>query len=370
MKIAFDAKRIFSNQTGLGNYSRTLVDNLKRYYANEDYLLFTPRITETENKYDQQFKTITPTATFKHIWRSYSIKKDLEREEVDIYHGLSNEIPFWLKNTKTIVTIHDVIFKALPHTYPQLDRWLYEEKTRYACKYADAIIAISEYTKQDLVNYYNVEPERIKVIYQACQAVFYESTNLLEQNANTNFLENLPTEFILSVGSIIERKNLLNLVKAIGQMPEKNRIPLVIVGKGNKYRKRIENHIQAKCLNKWFYWIDNLTSVYTLKKLYQRASLFVYPSLYEGFGLPVVEAMLCGTPVITSNVTSLPEAGGKYALLVNPNKVDEMSSAIYRVLTDSVLKKELSEKGKKEAFERFNPKKLTEEMMSIYQSIT
>ena len=178
MRIAFDAKRIFNNQTGLGNYSRTLVDNLRQFYPAEDYLLCTPNLPNQANKYTTQFKTLTPTTSFKHIWRSYSIKKDLEREGIDLYHGMSNEIPFWLKKTKTVVTIHDVIFKVLPTTYPQLDRWLYEEKTRYACKHADIIIAISEQTKQDLIQFYQVAPPRIKVIHQPCQPIFYETKQI------------------------------------------------------------------------------------------------------------------------------------------------------------------------------------------------
>ncbi len=365
MIIGFDAKRIFNNQTGLGNYSRTLVDNLQRYFPDEAYLLCAPQLPTTSNKYTNQFKTITPTTTFKHIWRSYSIKKDLEREGVDLYHGLSNEIPFWLKNTKTVVTIHDVIFKALPHTYPQLDRWLYEEKTRYACKYADTIIAISEHTKQDLIKYYNVPSERIKVLYQACQPIFY-TDNIPENKAANALVNELPSEYILSVGSIIERKNLLNVVKALWQIPEKQRIPLVVVGNGKKYRKKVEAYIKSHRLEKWIYWIDNLTAVTTLKKLYQHAQLLVYPSSYEGFGLPVVEAMLSGTPVITSSISSLPEAGGQYAKLVNPNKIDDLRVATQEILADSELKRKMSIAGKKDALERFNPVKLTTELMELY----
>lgn len=368
MRIAFDAKRIFSNQTGLGNYSRTLIDNLQQYYPNEAYLLYTPQLPESPNKYTTQFKTVTPSTSFKHIWRSYSIRKDLEKERVDLYHGLSNEIPFWLKNTKTVVTIHDVIFKALPNTYSQVDRWLYEEKTRYAVKHATSIIAISEHTKQDIIKYYDVEPERVKVIYQPCQPIFYESA-LSEKTINPNkvpILSQLPSEYILSVGSIIERKNLLTVVKAIWQMQETQRLPLVIVGNGKGYKKTVQAYIKSHNLEKWIYWLDNITSVEVLKQLYQQAQLLVYPSFSEGFGLPIVEAMLCGTPVITSNLSSLPEAGGQYAKLVNPESVEELRNAIQEILKDSTLRKEMGQLGKKDALVRFEPKQLTQEMMTVY----
>jgi len=368
MRIAFDAKRIFNNQTGLGNYSRTLVDNLRQFYPEEAYLLFTPKLSEGPNKYKAAFKTITPNASFKHIWRSYGIRKDLEKERIDLYHGLSNEIPFWLKNIKTVVTIHDVIFKALPNTYPQLDRWLYEEKTRYAVNYAEKIIAISENTKQAIIKYYGVDPERIKVVYQPCQSIFYEPNGIIASNPFSEIptLKELPAEYILYVGSIIERKNLLTIVKAIWQMPDKQRLPLVVVGKGKGYKKIVKAYIKSHKLEKWVYWLDKVTSVATLKEIYQQAQLLVYPSFAEGFGLPIVEAMLCGTPVITSNVSSLPEAGGQYAKLVTPDAVDELRDAIQEILGDSALRSAIGELGRKDALERFDPAKLTKEMMEVY----
>lgn len=372
MRIGFDAKRIFNNQTGLGNYGRTLVDNLLAYYPEEDYLLFTPQLSESGTKYAHQFKTITPTSSFKHVWRSYSIKKDLEREQVELYHGLSSEIPFLLKNIKTVVTVCDLIFKTLPHTYSKIDKWLYEEKTRYACKYAHKIITISEYSKQDIIKYYQIEPEKIKVVYPPCLPIFYED-NALEistfKEAIKPSINQLPSEYILYVGSIIERKNLLTIVKAIRQMPDKQRLPLVIVGKGKKYKKIVENYIKSHNLAHLIYWIADLTAVEELKRLYQQAQLMIFPSLYEGFGLPVVEAMLCGTPVITSNVTALPEAGGQYAKLVTPYEVEELRIAIQEVLEDTTLNRQMRVAGKKDALKRFNPEKLTRELMEVYQSI-
>ncbi len=368
MRIAFDAKRIFSNQTGLGNYGRTLVDSLQQYYPEEDYLLFTPKLTDSARKYAQQFKTITPTTPFKHIWRSYGIKKDLEEAEVDLYHGLSSEIPFWLNNIKTVVTVHDLIFKALPDTYPQLDRWLYEEKTRYACKSADKIITISEYSKQDIIKYYGIEPGSIEVIYPPCLPIFYTDEIVDNTDANPVF-QKLPSEYLLYVGSIIERKNLLTIVKAIWQMPDKQRLPLVIVGKGKGYKKTVKAYIKSHHLEHLIYWVEDLTSLEGLKQLYQQAQLVIFPSIYEGFGLPVAEAMLCGAPVITSNVSALPEAGGQYAKLVNPKDVEELSVAIQTILKDTELNQTMRVEGKKDALKRFNPEKLTRELMELYRLV-
>ena len=376
MRIAFDAKRIFNNQTGLGNYSRTLLDNLYRFFPTEDYLLYTPRVPTATNKYAKQFKTVSANTRFKHIWRSYAIRKDLERDGIDLYHGLSNEIPFWLKHTKSVVTIHDVIFKVLPTTYPKLDRWLYEEKTRYACKYADKIIAISEHTKKDLIKFYEVEPQRIEVVYQPCQPFFYREETIEEQLGENfslfpdlQYLKELPSEYLLYVGSIIERKNLLTVVKAIQELPEKDRIPLIVVGNGKNYKKKVQNYIANHQLQKWVIWLTDVTSTQALKHLYEKAQLLIYPSFYEGFGLPVVEAMLCGTPVITSNVSSLPEAAGQYGNLVHPNDSNAMSAAIQALLTDSKKRALLGRQGRKTALERFDPRKLTEQMMEVYRAV-
>jgi len=375
-KIAFDAKRIFNNQTGLGNYSRTLLDNLYRFFPEQSYLLYTPRLPGNQNKYSKQFTTKAANTRFKHIWRSYSIRKDLERDEIDLYHGLSNEIPFWLKNIKTVVTIHDVIFKVLPNTYPQLDRWLYEEKTKYACKHADKIIAISEQTKADIIKFYDTDPARIEVIYQPCQPIFYEEEKVAEKLGDTfnmfpnlSYLKDLPSEYILYVGSIIERKNLLNAVKAIELLRENQRIPLVVVGNGKGYKKIVQDYIAAKKLEKWVVWLPDLTSVQALKHIYEKAQLLIYPSYYEGFGLPIVEAMLCEVPVITSNVSALKEAGGQAAKLINPNDVMAMSVAIQEIIEDSNLKRWMGEKGRAAALKRFDPKRLTAEVIKVYQKL-
>ncbi|MEM1120601.1 MAG: glycosyltransferase family 1 protein [Bacteroidota bacterium] len=375
-KIAFDAKRIFNNQTGLGNYSRTLLDNLYRFFPEQTYLLYTPRLPAEKNKYSEHFTTKAANTRFKHLWRSYSIRKDLERDEVDLYHGLSNEIPFWLKNTKTVVTIHDVIFKVLPHTYPPLDRWLYEEKTKYACKHANKIIAISEQTKSDLIRFYDADPTKIEVIYQPCQAIFYEAEKVTEKLGenfelfpNLAFLKNLPSEYLLYVGSIIERKNLLTAVKALELLPEKRRIPLVVVGNGKKYKKKVQNYISQKGLDRWVIWLTDVTSVQALKHLYEKAKLLIYPSHYEGFGLPIVEAMLCQTPVITANLSALKEAGGQSAKLVNPNDLNAISYAILEILEDRNLQRWMGEKGRQEALKRFDPKRLTAEVVKVYQQL-
>jgi len=370
MKIAFDAKRIFNNPTGLGNFSRALIDHLHYYFPENEYLLFTPDIGSAGDyeRYRDRFTTIESKTRFKNIWRSYSIRKDIESAAVDVFHGLSNEIPFWLRNTKTVVTIHDTIFKVLPDTYPQLDRWLYEEKTRYACKYADAVITISEHTKKDLVRFFGIAPERVRVIYQACDPVYYK-TEKLPFSKLPGYLDDLPSEFMLYVGSVIPRKNLLTLIKAIERLPIGQQLPLLVVGSGKHYKKKIESYLLTNRMQHLIHWIPPKIGKEALKVLYSKALLTIYPSLYEGFGLPVVESILCETPVITSNTSALSEAGGQSAVYIDPLNAAELQSAILRILNDYSYYKEQVKKGRQEALKKFDPEICTGKVVEVYRSL-
>ena len=367
MRIAFDAKRMFQNATGLGNYSRTLVSNLKHFYPENDYLLFSPKAEQSffplSNSTFQVFNNkLIPSA----LWRSYWIKNDLKKAKVELYHGLSNEIPFDLKGLKSLVTIHDLIFKALPNTYPHLDRLIYDQKARYACKNARGIIAISEHTKKDIIKYYGIPSDKIQVIYQACDPIFYSSQT---KQSIPDGLKNLPKKYLLSIGSIIERKNLLHSIQSIQNLPKDLRIPLIVVGKGKHYKRKIQEYLRQNRIEKTIIWLENINSKTHLKYLYQNAQALLYLSLYEGFGLPVAEALLCQTPVITSERTALPEAGGPYSKLVNPKDIEATANAISQVLTDTQLRAKMIKKGFDYAHKTFNPKKLSEQMMNFYKLI-
>ena len=164
MRIGFDSKRLFNNLTGLGNYSRTLLRNLGKYYKDHEYFLYSPNLNRTQETsffLDQEpFYPKTSNSIFKSYWRSYSIVNQLKKDEIELYHGLSHEIPAGLKKSKikSIVTIHDLIFKIYPKLYNYLDRKIYDQKIRYSCTQADKIIAVSNNTKSDIINLYNIEP--------------------------------------------------------------------------------------------------------------------------------------------------------------------------------------------------------------------
>jgi len=361
MNIGFDAKRLYNNYTGLGNHSRTTIDILTDYFHENAYFLYTPKIKQNEisdhylNK--EYCKTIMPQGFLKGgIWRTFGLSKDINRENIDLFHGLSNELPVGLK-VPSVVTIHDVAFRTFPDMYHWIDRQIYDLKWKYACENADRIIAISECTKRDIIKYYDVKPEKIDVVYQPVAPRFYE---LQDESRNTD------GDFMLYVGSINSRKNLLGVVKAIEMLPKDLQIPLIVVGGGRGYKAEVQKYIAEHHLEQLIQFPSKRIDDSELHNLYCKAKVFVYPSFYEGFGLPVVEALLSGCPVVTSNVSSLPEAGGPYSLKVNPTSIDDISQKIQQVLTDTELAGHMRLEGKKWATTTFHPKVLANNLIDVY----
>jgi len=229
MNIAFEAKRAFANSTGLGQYCRTLIESLAQFYSHENYFLFTPRLTQKfSTAAYPNINVITPSnfpsTWFSAAWRSSWVKKDLQQLGIQLYHGLSNEIPLGIHATgiASVVTIHDLIFERFPSHYNPIDVQIYRKKFRYACRYADAIIAISAQTKNDIVQYYNIDENKIHVCYQSCNAAFTRLVSKEEKRAYKKTLSPAGAIF-LYVGSVIERKNLLTVCKKALQLLQKNK---------------------------------------------------------------------------------------------------------------------------------------------------
>ena len=371
MKIGFDAKRLYCNFTGLGNYSRAVLRDLGQFYPNHEYYLYTPNVYRSkETDYFLQndtYHTQQYSGRLEWLWRSYSITDRLRADRIELYHGLSHELPINIQRSgiKSIVTIHDLIFEIFPETYSVLDRQIYHLKFKRSCHAADRIVAISQSTKRDIVDCYGIDPANIEVIYQSCHPLFYESPSPPDDSVLQHY--QLPSEYLLYVGSITERKNLGVVIEAYEQLAPGERIPWVIVGKGKKHRHELVQRIAEKHLDRWVIWIDDLADNYRLRTLYQRASALIYPSLYEGFGLPVVEGLLSKIPVITSNTSSLPEAGGLHSAYIDPRRADEVAHAIQQVLHDTELRETMKEAGYRYATERFARKAGTEQLAGLYR---
>lgn len=374
MKIGFDAKRLYNNFTGLGNYSRTLLQSLYEFFPEDEHYLYTPKIRHTPETElflkNPAYRTYTSTSPVKSLWRSYGIKKNLKQDQIELYHGLSHEIPVNIHKThiRSVVTIHDIIYKTYPDMFPAIDRTIYDLKFKYSCRHADKIIAISESTKKDIIRYYGIPEEKIAVIYQAINPIFYHpQAEYLAASTLKSY--HIPDEYILYVGAINSRKNLLGIIKAYAMLPETFKIPLVIVGNGGKYKEEVLKYAGSHGLLKNLIILHNLADSKIVQALYQKAQLFIYPSFYEGFGLPVTEALLSKTPVITSDISSLPEAGGPDTCYVNPTDTEAIAYAIETVLSDQDKRKTMIENGCTFAQQQFNIHTLTQQVHQLYQQL-
>lgn len=366
MRIGFDAKRAFLNATGLGNYSRNTLNALHRYSQNNQYVLYTPEIKANLFENYREFEVHLPensiSKIFKPLWRSYSARL-LKKHKLDIFHGLSNELPYGIHKIKTpsLVTVHDLIFMRFPGFYKTIDRKIYQNKVKYACSSAQKIIAISQQTKEDIIRFINVEPNKIEVVYQSVSPVFFERNYLKDVLAKYNVSKN----FILSVGTLEPRKNQLAILRAIHS--EKSDIQIVFVGKQTSYLNKMNDFVRENKLSKRVLFLNNIPENH-LACLYQNAQLSVYISHFEGFGLPVIESMASGCPVITSNVSCLPETAGGAAILCTPNNVGELGNQINSLLENENLRNELIQKGKERA-RLFHPEYFAEKMISLYTGI-
>jgi glycosyltransferase involved in cell wall biosynthesis len=370
MRIGFDAKRAFTNNTGLGNYSRYTISALLHQYPENDYSLYTPSDNRFEIFNPPESATLSMpdkswSKNLKSYWRSIGITHQLVRDHIDIYHGLSNEIPYGINktNVKSVVTIHDLIFIRLPHLYKAIDRRIYLKKAKNAVNSADRIIAISKQTRDDLIELLGADKDKIEIIYQGCNPWFYSRENDSHKDIiRTKY--NLPKDYLLYVGTVEQRKNLLDIVKAIHK--EELDIPLVAIGRKTPYFEKIEKYIAEHNMKniQFFHHIENSD----LPSIYQMAHAFVYPSSYEGFGIPVLEALNSGIPVVTSKGGCLEETAGEGGLFATPGNLDELGEAIKKAVFDNAVRKNLVEAGSKHAM-KFRQEETIPQLLDLYKNV-
>ena len=368
MKIGFDGKRAANNLTGLGNYSRSLILQLANYFPHHQYLVYTSKVKD-----HPQIQAFFKTAAIKLqlawkglLWRSFGILKQLKADKIQLYHGLSQELPFGIAGSgiKSIVTIHDLIYIRFPHYFPFIDRQIYRFKGQYACKHANGVIAISERTRQDLISLFKVPAEKVTVIYQSCDDSFkqaFEASRLETIKAKYA----LPDQYILNVGTIEERKNQLLLVQAMPALPLDCK--LMLIGKEQEYTKKIRAEIERLGLTDRVIFLKDV-SFLDLPGIYQMAKVFAYPSLYEGFGIPIIEALYSGVPVIAATGSCLEEAGGPDSIYVNPQDIEGLASALNKLLETPELCRQMIDLGLN-FVQKFDNQVIASQVMAYYEAI-
>ncbi|MDD2634139.1 MAG: glycosyltransferase family 1 protein [Bacteroidales bacterium] len=369
MKIGFDAKRAFQNKSGLGNYSRDVIRLLYDNFPMYKYIMFSPD-QETSLLQDKYIKNIiSPKAKSKAgktYWRTFSMTKDIIESKIDIYHGLSNELPFGINKSsvKKIVTIHDLIFLEIPQLYPLIDRKLYHKKFLHACQVADKIVATSEHTKKDIIKHFGIKDDKIEVIYQTCNKIFAKKTSV-EDTKKILSKYGLKNDYILNVGTLETRKNALNIIKAVYYYNIKTDV--VFVGRKTAYYKELKAYINEHNMNNRIHFLSNVSNE-ELPAIYQNCRLFIYPSLYEGFGIPILEAFRSGVPVITSNIGSPAEIAGNAAIQVDPLNSKHIGIAIKSIVDSSDLAQNLIKEGT-QRFKLFDSEQVSTNIIKFYQSL-
>lgn len=370
MVIGYDAKRAFCNRTGLGNYSRGVIAGVLHVAHNKvvHAMLYTPYIEPTFATYFDdipQAEIRKPQGLWRcmpGLWRTLASAQHIDMDDVQIYHGLSHELPLFMPaDVRRVVTMHDLIVRRYPHYFSLFDLIVHRLKQRHACRVADVIVAISEQTKCDLVDLMYVPEEKIRIVYQSCEPQFWQPVSDVQLSA-VREKYGLPQRYVVCIGTVEERKNQLCAIEAIKQMPDD--ITLVIIGRPRgAYGKRVAAMADGKRVR-----LLSGVAFADFPALYAGAVASVYMSRFEGFGIPVLESICCDCPVVTSNVSSMPEAGGDAALYAAPDDADAVAAHLQRLATDGSFRQECIKKGRAWRT-RFSPEVVAQQMLELYRSL-
>lgn len=378
MRIGYEAKRATHNFRGLGNYSRGLIEGLLHYAPDAELFLYTPPIKD--KRADEWISSLNSrahlrvpdsliTSKLSTLWRSFLLGSALERDHLDIFHGLSHEIPFGLKGPKSfkkIVTMHDLIYLRYPEFFPAIDRMVYNQKFKYACENSDLVIAIAQQTKEDLIKLLGIDEKKIVVHYQSCDPNFYQPFDSVSKN-NILARFKLSKPYILNVGAFEERKNQLVLLEAFASIAHTIEEDLVFVGQGKKYKEKVIERTSELKLNHRVHFLSSV-NFQELPAIYQGAKVFCFPSLFEGFGIPIVEALFSEVPVITSFGSCFPESAGPQSLYVDPLSHSSIVQGLSKVLSLESLRKSMIHEG--QIFvQRFHQKETSARLMELYHQV-
>lgn len=374
LTIGYDAKRAVSNGTGLGNYCRTLLNDLGTIDTTDSFRLYVPDLgrDDLRSQLDmpRNMSFVTPAnklvKPLRSLWRIKGIVNDLKRDGVDIYHGLTGELPLGLSEAgiKSVVTIHDLIFMRCPEYYNPVDVAIYKWKFRNTCKQADRIIAISECTRRDIMELGEIDDSRIHVVYQSCDTRFRQQVSP-EQKQDVRARYSLPKRYVLFVGTIEERKNALLAAQALPYLSDE--IHLVLVGRQTAYAKTITSFARQNGLANRIHMLSGVPTS-DLYAIYQQAECFVYPSRYEGFGIPIIEAIQSRLPVIACIGSCLEEAGGPDNVYVDPDEPQEMAMAIKSITDNPDAARQIVTRSL-DYIRRFENGNVAQEMLNVYRSL-
>ncbi len=367
MRIAIDARKL--HDFGVGTYVRNLLRHLARVDAENEYVLLC-RETDCSlpSLLGPNFRAVREESPNYSIREQIHIPLSLARERIDVFHAPHYVLPAAVP-CRSVVTIHDTIHLMFPQYLPNRLAPYYARAAMWtAARRSDRILTVSETSKRDILSFFDVRPDKIEVIYNAIDERFAVEPHE-EEVARVRERYQLDTRFLLYVGNVMPHKNLERLIDAFARLRREGADDLRLLIIGNEIsklpslRRAVHRHKLHKHVRFLGFLPDEMLAV-----LYRLASVFVFPSLYEGFGLPPLEAMASGTPVVTSNVSSLPEITGDAALLVDPYDPESIKAGIARVLEDPALRATMRAKGLARARE-FSWERSVERTRDVYREV-
>jgi len=367
MRVAIDARKL--HDFGIGTYTRNLLRHLARIDHESEYVLL---CHEPDLPIGAQlgpnFRTVLEPSPNYSIREQFHVPWVLHRERPDVFHAPHYVLPPAVR-CRSVVTIHDCIHLMFPQYLPSRAAYVYAKASMWsAVRRSHRILTVSEASKRDIIHFFDVSPDKIVVVYNAIDERF-RLTPSDEDVARVRERYQLEHEFVLYVGNIKPHKNLVRLIEAFDMLRRRgfDQLKLLIIGDEISKLPALRRAVHGHKLHKHVRFLGYLPDD-TLAILYRLASVFVFPSLYEGFGLPPLEAMACGTPVVTSNVSSLPEVTGGAAVLVDPYDTESIAAGMKRALTDSALRAELRVKGPARARE-FSWERSVARTRDVYQEV-
>ncbi len=374
MKIAIDVRTVLPNRSGVGNYVLNLVQNLRQvdpepiYYflAQKKNLFLLGNLAREQNPLLTIFSHENhPLSDF---WEYFILPIRLKMMGINVFHGPASLIPFRKDHCGLVVTIHDLVAFLFPETIPLKYGAYMRYLLRQAVKKADKIIAVSHHTKKDLIRILKVPSEKIVVIHEAPSPIFFPY-NKEEAQARLKQQYGITKKFIYHLGNIEPRKNLIVLLESFTRVCQDlgNEYQLVVSGQKGWLTRSLSHFLKNYPAQDQVLFTGYVPMEH-IPMFMNSAELFVFPSLYEGFGLPVLEAMSCGTPVISSDRSSIPEIVGSAGILVNPTDIQELADRIVGLLRNPEEKMRLSQLGKEQSA-RFSWYEAARKTLDVYRSV-
>ena len=372
MKIGFDAKRFFFNHSGLGNYSRMLIESLFKYFPENEYVLYSDRLDTLDHAHPEALRILklyvdnrsdgSDLYTLVMVdapkwWRTWGMGKRAAQDGVEVFHGLSNELPWDLPaSVAGVCTIHDVIFKEFPAYYPWIDRLIYDFKTKKAIQKASRLIMTSQATQSQVEKYYPNAKGRSVVVYQAVDPAFYGDGHV-QRSRETN------APYFVYQSSFTQRKNHAVLVDAFALIQHQTDWNLTLIGLNGPNLEPLKRQIEKLGLgNRITCLVDQ--SRQEMIDCVTGAAGFVYPSLNEGFGIPLAEALAAGLPMAVSHISVFRELTEDLPVYFHPNKADEMAAAMISITT---AEEQTRQRIKRPSLQnKINPQNIASQLMLTY----